>query len=404
MIDRALTWFVLALVLLAVAGEVTVARQHVALLSTRETLAQMTTEQRQRLQALLKRPLTPVDVSVFRGRPTPEYLKLLQPNTLIEIELPSGAGSLSGGALDRGGLGQHLVTFNRGFGRFLTTPNGLDGYVVLTEGSKRRYFLVTGVGDRPVAVAEVGLGGILGHGDPDGGTVHGTNPPTTVPACSTDKDVTVLVLAMEELGLTEAAIQTAAADEIERLQRLLKNSALTGTVTLAGAHNVKFTRTESMKHDTEELAIHAGARALRAKTGGDLVILITNHPAGGWAHRLLASHDTAFAMLSGNNAGPPYFSLAHEFGHLLGAGHEPEQQAHHKDFPHGVAYVSPHQNKWYSVMADPVAGPREMLFSNPGVMWEFGTNPPEAAGSATVNNAAVVQRHLPFAARFNCAS
>jgi hypothetical protein len=76
-------------------------------------------------------------------------------------------------------------------------------------------------------------------------------------------------------------------------------------------------------------------RETKANVG---VLLIDNRSACGQASGILATKETAFAVVY-HDCATGYYSFAHEIGHLQGARHNPEMDAGTTPFPYGHGYM-----------------------------------------------------------------
>ncbi len=149
---------------------------------------------------------------------------------------------------------------------------------------------------------------------------------------------------------------------------------------LVDARQVAYTETNTMTgSQTTDLARLAGngdgfmdiVHTWRNDLGADVVVLMTNSlptGIGGQANAILASTNSAFAVVLWNSATSNYV-FAHEVGHLQGARHNPEVDPTTTPFAHGHGTRRPLWN-FRTIMSYDCGGngcPRINNFSNPDV-------------------------------------
>lgn len=114
----------------------------------------------------------------------------------------------------------------------------------------------------------------------------------------------------------------------------------------------------------------AGIRRWREEVKADVIVIVASpHSACGLGSGVMASAETAFAIVSSDCA-ITKLSFAHEVGHLLGANHNPEVGDSDRSYrPYGNGYMTQH---WRTVMAYDAGCDcaRLPLWSNPDI--EFG--------------------------------
>lgn len=131
---------------------------------------------------------------------------------------------------------------------------------------------------------------------------------------------------------------------------------------------------QKLLEDRAMLVGSAWVKAEREAAKADVVFLLTVHDEGcGVSAQILADRDTAFSVVDymcavGN------FSLAHEFGHLLGLRHHRAADKCDKPFINGHGYV--YENQWGTIEAQrlvcdgcPPPPPRKPFWSNPSIKY-----------------------------------
>ena len=126
----------------------------------------------------------------------------------------------------------------------------------------------------------------------------------------------------------------------------------------------------------------------------DLVILVTHKGACGEAAVVGANADNAFAAMSQSGTCWDNYQLAHEIGHLLGAGHWIDNKGA-TDYAHGHK-GGPHEDLFRTIMVSDSGGPKIQHFSNPDV--NYMGEPTGTAGFS--NNARVIREWAPLAQDF----
>lgn len=363
-----------------------------SLLSDQELPGNLVPEQWRRMEDLIRRPVP--DINIFRIRPTQEFEPMLQENgpgfalNFLDLKLEKLE-------LELGKSGGILVKFNRGEGRFTVGEDGLYGHVI-ANGS---FYAVAGLGGGKAVVEEVPFETNL---EPsfDASEFGPSPPPETNPHCSADTELSILVLASSKVAKDEKKVAEKAKVEILSIDNALQNSGVARTVKLAGTGIIDFESTDSLVADVRRFSEMENVKELRRQHGADLVFLITDHDEGAAARQILSGRDGAFALISYENLNHPRFSFAHEFGHLLGAGHEAVQEAMHPDLHYASAFVpSDDATEWCDLMAVAVhCKSRQLIYSNPG-QW-LGVKVGQDENS--INNARALREHFAYAAKFNC--
>ena len=154
------------------------------------------------------------------------------------------------------------------------------------------------------------------------------------------------------------------------------------------AHTVRVAYVESATHDTDLGRFKGKAdgvmdevHTLRNDYAADVCVLLINNPSFcGLAAGILATEDTAFAVVH-HACAVKNLSFAHEVGHLQGARHNPEVDGTTSPFPFGHGYLNP-GGGWRTIMAYPsTANPtRTPFWSSPRVMYPGTMTPMGTVG------------------------
>lgn len=118
---------------------------------------------------------------------------------------------------------------------------------------------------------------------------------------------------------------------------------------------VEYSETGSFDTDISALASKADGQiddvhSLRDQADADVVVmLVANRSYCGLASSILASKDTAFALVY-HDCATGYYSFAHEIGHLQGARHNPEADPSSSPFKYGHGYMDT-ANKRRTIMS-----------------------------------------------------
>ena len=130
-----------------------------------------------------------------------------------------------------------------------------------------------------------------------------------------------------------------------------------------------------------------GLHALRDRYEADVVVLVAEERGATQNAAIMATPETAFAVVYYQHLGAPNFALAHEVGHLQGARHGPEQGVFEEPFPYGHATRT---EAWKTIMS---AGSLPVIpyFANPDVAYEgVPTGTPDRQNVARVLNETAV--------------
>ena len=190
--------------------------------------------------------------------------------------------------------------------------------------------------------------------------------------------------ALEQFGSTPDALATLA---VESTNLASKNSNVRMSLDLVKSEEIAYVE-KDFPSDLAMLRASAWVKAERETAKAHVVFLLTTvADYCGLSDVILADKGSAFAVINyicavGN------FSLAHEFGHLLGLRHERTADNDDKPFRNGHGYV--YKNEWRTIMATRKACascPRIPFWSNPSIKYNgvpLGTK--EYADDADVIN------------------
>jgi hypothetical protein len=139
--------------------------------------------------------------------------------------------------------------------------------------------------------------------------------------------------AAAEIG-SEALLRSRLQDSVDATNRAMNNSHIAVSVRLVHVDPVTYTGQQDLYLDRTALAAGTGALsgvvALRNTYGADLVTMIVENQFGGGNAALMAAplndpangSTRAFSAIAANSLAPYNYTIAHELGHNLGAGHE----------------------------------------------------------------------------------
>ncbi len=170
--------------------------------------------------------------------------------------------------------------------------------------------------------------------------------------------------ALEQFGSTPDALATLA---VESTNLASKNSDVRMSLDLVKSEEIAYAE-KDFPSDLAMLQASAWVKTERAAAKASVVFLLTTvSDYCGLSDAVLADKGSAFAVINyicavGN------FSLAHEFGHLLGLRHERAADKDDKPFRNGHGYV--YKNEWRTIMATRKACascPRIPFWSNPSI-------------------------------------
>jgi len=172
--------------------------------------------------------------------------------------------------------------------------------------------------------------------------------------------------ALEQFGSSPDVIATLA---VESTNLASKNSNVQMSLDLVKSEEITYVE-KDFPSDLAMLQTSAWVKTEREAIKAHVVFLLTTvADYCGLSDVILADKNGAFAVINyicavGN------FSLAHEFGHLLGLRHERAADQDDKPFKYGHGYV--YKNEWRTIMATRkacVSCPRIPFWSNPSVKY-----------------------------------
>jgi peptidyl-Asp metalloendopeptidase len=170
--------------------------------------------------------------------------------------------------------------------------------------------------------------------------------------------------ALEQFGSSPDALATLA---VESTNLASKNSHVRMSLNLVKSEEIAYVE-KDFPSDLAMLQTSALVKTERAAAKAQVVFLLSAvSDYCGLSDAVLADKNSAFAVINyicavGN------FSLAHEFGHLLGLRHERAADEGDKPFRNGHGYV--YKNEWRTIMATRKACascPRIPFWSNPSI-------------------------------------
>jgi hypothetical protein len=172
--------------------------------------------------------------------------------------------------------------------------------------------------------------------------------------------------ALQQYGSDPDVLATMA---IESTNLASKNSNVRMSVSLVKSEEIDYVE-KDFPSDLAKLRASAWVKGEREAAKAQVVFLLTTvSDYCGLSDVILADKSNAFAVINyicavGN------FSLAHEFGHLLGLRHERAADTDDRPFRNGHGYV--YKNEWRTIMATRKACtscPRIPFWSNPSIKY-----------------------------------
>jgi hypothetical protein len=213
-------------------------------------------------------------------------------------------------------------------------------------------------------------------------------------------------LAEWELGSTAAMVKRIK-DSVWGTNTAFWNSRIPVVVRLVHTGLLKYTESGHLDTDLQRLAITNdgymdGVHALRNQYKADLVSLFEyDGDAGGIGYELMDVKDSGnnkygFSISLAHQAAPPYYTLAHELGHNLGATHDRENAG---DGPGATSYsygwrFTANGVLYHDIMSYP-PGQTIPYFSNPRVKYQG-----VPTGTATADSARTITLTAPSVAKY----
>jgi hypothetical protein len=164
---------------------------------------------------------------------------------------------------------------------------------------------------------------------------------------------------------------------VEQANETFHNSDI-GNISLRLVHTQLINYDEVGDHQFDHLyrmvdgvGVFKDVRRLRDEKRADIVGLVLEDPSGcGLSTRVGTDAEDAYFVVH-HSCAALTISLAHEVGHILGAGHDRTSGKGHSPFPYGYGYVN--GSKWRDIMSlhEACNGcPRMPFWSNPRVMYQ----------------------------------
>jgi hypothetical protein len=184
--------------------------------------------------------------------------------------------------------------------------------------------------------------------------------------------------AVSEIG-SVALLKSRLQDSIDAMNRAMSNSKIAVSVRLVHVDPVTYTGQQDLYLDRTALEAGTGGlsavAALRNTYGADLVTMVVENQFGGGNASLMAaplndpanSTTRAFSAIAANSFAPYNYTLAHELGHNLGAGHE-------RGNPDGAVGPFPYSYGYRFTGTDSVVY-HDLMSYNPGVEVPYYANP-----------------------------
>ena len=300
-----------------------------------------------------------------------------------------------------------------------------DGHLSGYFGYKGRIFVVSHVGDKVHALAEVDPGKLppdhVAHFSGNHATRDASPLPVRPaalppePVVAPFPDAVREALEAKEIVIDIMLLYTPNAAKhyirnpsdllelaIEQANETFRNSGV-GNVSLRLVHSqaVDYDERGADQFDTlyrmvDQVGVFKGVKKLRDEKRADIVGLIIDDPNGcGLSTRVGADAEEAFFVVHHSCAAITY-SIGHEVGHILGARHDRFIDGNETPFPYGHGYVN--GAKWRDMMSyrESCGGcPRIPYWSNPRIMYRG-----EPTGTPASDNARVILQQAERVANF----
>ena len=202
----------------------------------------------------------------------------------------------------------------------------------------------------------VGLDSLLGVGAPalhDGKSLQGSGngPLSGVP------EIDVMVVYTAAAAMATGSINDLIDFAVDETKQSYSNSGASVGLHLAHTAQVVYNETGRTytQHISALIATSDGhmdnVHTLRNQYLADLVVLVVNDISYcGIAGGVPATTTTAFAVVHVGCMVAPFYSFAHEIGHLQGAGHDLGAPDHYSPYAYGHGFVDPN-GQWRTIMA-----------------------------------------------------
>lgn len=199
--------------------------------------------------------------------------------------------------------------------------------------------------------------------------------------------------------LGNAQAQARVAQAMADTNTAMARSNTGGSVRLTGAEVLPFVESTNILGDLEAFAANPMVAERRTSLGADLVSLITDAPYSDACGVGVIGPNSSFPVTLVAEPCIANFTLAHEIGHNLGAGHAPDdpQAGGWRSYSFGYKSPSP-LPAFRTVMAYACANVncrRVLHFSNPSVLFES-----RVTGTPTQDNARTLREALPLVEAF----
>lgn len=231
--------------------------------------------------------------------------------------------------------------------------------------------------------------------------------PPVEPCGAAQASVDVLVVYTRASAAALPAVASEARLAFTELQQSFASSRIPTQLRLVGTiQEVPVAETPNdFSKALQALAASPDVAKLRDAAAADLVVMaVSGRQYAGLAGEILATPDTAFAIVSLYWMTEPWFTFGHEIGHLFGGRHDPATDPAATPFAYGHGYVDP-QGEWRTIMAyDLCACPRVGLWANPLLHYAHNGSAGRPAGEASQSDdARVIRTTARRLGQFRCA-
>ena len=179
---------------------------------------------------------------------------------------------------------------------------------------------------------------------------------------------------------SEAILRSRLQDSVDAANRAMSNSKIAVSIRLVHADPIAYTGSNDLYTDRTRLEAGtnglAAAQTLRNTYAADLVTLIVEAPPGSGGNASLMTSLTdpanasthAFSAIASDSLQPYNYTIAHELGHNLGAGHErgnPDGTVGIFSYSYGYRFTAAGQTRHDIMSYDP--GTEVPFYANPAV-------------------------------------